>query len=101
MILSNEPGYYADGAYGIRIENLIVVRPSCHLPPEARPSLEFETLSFAPIDRALIDTAILTPPEIAWLDAYHAAVWEKVSPQLDPAETALRDWLLAATARLE
>ena len=102
MIVSNEPGFYADGAYGIRIENLLVVRAATDLPAGARPSLEFETLSFAPIDRGLIDRALLTTDEIAWLNAYHARVRETVMPQLDPAaDAAAIPWLDAVTAPLD
>ena len=99
MILSNEPGYYADGAYGIRIENLLVVRRCDDLPPDARPTLDFETLSFAPIDRALVDQSLLSAAELAWLNAYHARVFQTVAGQLDdPADDPVRDWLAAATA---
>jgi Xaa-Pro aminopeptidase len=96
MIVSNEPGYYKTGAYGIRIENLVVVVP-CEMPGAEREMLCFETLTLAPIDRALIDTALLSPEEIAWLDAYHARVREILTPLLD-RETA--EFLAAATAPL-
>ena len=94
MILSNEPGYYRAGAYGIRIENLELVREVP--PPEGgeRPLLGFETLTLAPIDRRLVDPALLAPDEIAWLDAYHARVAAEIGPLVD-AETAA--WLDAAT----
>jgi hypothetical protein len=73
MILSNEPGYYRDGAFGIRIENLVHV---CEAPAldgaDDRDMLAFRTLTWAPIDRRLIDTAALTPQERGWLDDYHA-----------------------------
>jgi Xaa-Pro aminopeptidase len=73
MILSNEPGYYREGAFGIRIENLIVVQPAPPLPGgDDRAMLAFETLTFAPIDRRLIQVEALSPGERAWLDAYHA-----------------------------
>ncbi len=97
MILSNEPGYYRTGAYGIRIENLVLV---IEAPPAAgaeRPLNAFETLTLAPIDLRLIDAAMMTAEEIAWLNAYHARVRETLSPLVD-AET--RDWLIAATAPL-
>ena len=92
MILSNEPGYYKAGEYGIRIENLIVVQrdPGSEM-------LSFETITFAPIDLALVDTSIMTPEEIAWLNAYHAEVREKLLPQLDAATAA---WLQTATRPL-
>ena len=93
MIVSNEPGYYKTGAYGIRIENLVIVTP-VEVPGAEREMLGFETLTFAPIDRALVAPGLLTAPEIAWLDAYHARVREVVQPQVD-AETAR--WLDEAT----
>ena len=68
MIVSNEPGYYEAGAFGIRIENLLLVRED----PDFPEMLSFETLTFAPIDRRLIDTALLTAAERDWLNAYHA-----------------------------
>ncbi len=98
MILSNEPGYYKTGAYGIRIENLIVVRDAAPIPGAEREMLEFETLTLAPIDRALIRKELLSPSELAWLDAYHARVRELVGPLLPAAEE--RAWLEAATAPL-
>ena len=93
MIVSNEPGYYKTGAYGIRIENLIAVR-TLDLPGAERPMLEFETLTLCPIDRALIDPALLDARETAWIDDYHARVRALVTPSLDPAAAA---WLAAAT----
>jgi len=97
MIVSNEPGYYKTGAYGIRIENLVAVIESPKAPGEEREMLAFETLTLAPIDRRLIDRGLLAPEEAAWLDAYHARVREVIAPQLDGAA---RDWLEAATAPL-
>jgi Xaa-Pro aminopeptidase len=92
MIVSNEPGYYKTGAYGIRIENLVVVQPS-EVSGE-REMLGFETLTLAPIDRNLIDPSLLDGDEIAWLNAYHARVREALTPQLDP-DTAR--WLAEVT----
>jgi Xaa-Pro aminopeptidase len=92
MIVSNEPGYYKTGAYGIRIENLVLVQPT-----EAvgeRETFGFETLTLAPIDRHLIEPKLLDPDEIAWLDAYHARVREVLTPLVDP-DTA--EWLAEAT----
>ncbi|WP_397542287.1 M24 family metallopeptidase [Roseovarius salis] len=98
MIVSNEPGYYREGAFGIRIENLVVVEPAAPLPGgDTADRLAFETLSFVPIDRRLIVVEMLTPPEREWLDGYHAACREKIGPQLDGPT---RDWLDAATAPL-
>ena len=97
MVVSNEPGYYKTGAYGIRIENLVAVTRA----DEADDGfLDFETLTLAPIDRALIDTAMLMAGERAWLDAYHARVAESLTPLLaDDAATLA--WLRAMTAPLE
>ena len=95
MIVSNEPGYYKTGAWGIRIENLVVVTPADS--GGEREILGFETLTLAPIDRALVDRDLLDEGEIAWLDAYHARVRETISPLVD-AETAR--WLAEATAPL-
>ncbi len=98
MILSDEPGCYRVGAYGIRIENLLLVRP-CEEASEGgeRPLLEFETLTLAPIDRRLILPELLTAGERAWLDAYHLRVRESLSPALDAEHRA---WLEAACAPL-
>jgi Xaa-Pro aminopeptidase len=83
MVVSNEPGYYKTGAYGIRIENLQVVTPAEAIPGGERPMLGFEPLTLAPIDRRLIEKALLTPEEVAQMDAYHARVLEVVGPQLE------------------
>lgn len=82
MILSNEPGYYKTGEYGIRIENLVLVEPRTVEGAEKK-LLGFETLTFAPIDRNLIDVALLTAEERDWVDRYHAQVVEIVGPQLE------------------
>jgi Xaa-Pro aminopeptidase len=89
MILSNEPGYYRAGAYGIRIENLILVEERA-VPGAERPMRGFETLTLAPYDPALIEPELLSEREIAWIDAYHARVRAALSPQVD-AQT--RAWL--------
>ena len=99
MILSNEPGYYREGAFGIRIENLVAVEPAHPLDtadPE-REMLGFETLTWAPIDRRLIDVAALSPGERAWIDAYHSGVQQRMTGRVS-AEIA--DWLGRATAPL-
>ena len=96
MILSNEPGYYKAGAYGIRIENLLVVEPRAFKGGD-RPMLGFETITFAPIDRALIEPALLEAGERAWLDGYHAQVRERIGP-LVPDD--VRAWLDGATVPL-
>ncbi len=96
MVLSNEPGFYKAGDYGIRIENLVIVVEDSR-PTDEQPMLAFETITLAPIDKRLIEPALLTPAETGWLDAYHERVRAALEPQLDgPA----RDWLLAATAPL-
>ncbi|CAO3443330.1 Xaa-Pro aminopeptidase (EC 3.4.11.9) [Azospirillum argentinense] len=98
MILSNEPGYYKTGAYGIRIENLIVVQP-LDLPMAERPMLGFEVLTLAPIDRTLVEPALLTQAEIAWLNAYHTHVREALEPRLaGEGDAAVRQWLRQATS---
>ncbi len=97
MIVSNEPGYYKTGAYGIRIENLQVVTPAAAITGGERPMLGFETLTLAPIARELVDVSLLTQVERDWLNAYHARVREKIGPQLDGDAKA---WLEAATAAI-
>jgi len=95
MIVSNEPGYYKTGAFGIRIENLQAVTAPAVIAGGEREMLGFETLTQAPIHRALIDADLLSTEERAWLDAYHAGVREKISPLVDDAT---RSWLEAACA---
>ena len=97
MILSNEPGYYKAGAYGIRVENLVTVIESPAADGEEREMLAFETLTLAPIDRALVEPDLMSAAEIAWLDAYHARVRETLGPLVD-SETAA--WLATATRSL-
>ena len=97
MILSNEPGYYKTGEYGIRIESLVVVVPAPEPPGGEVPLYGFETLTLAPIDRALVEPALLTPEELAWLDAYHTRVREVIAPKVD-GETAA--WLADVTRPL-
>jgi Xaa-Pro aminopeptidase len=94
MILSNEPGYYATGEFGIRLENLLLVQKA-EIAAAKKPFLEFETLTLAPFDRALIEPALLTVAERDWLNAYHARVAAEVAPMLDAATAA---WLRAACA---
>jgi Xaa-Pro aminopeptidase len=96
MIVSNEPGYYKTGGYGIRIENLIVVQPDEQSAAE-REMLCFETITLAPIDRNLVARQLLDDDEVAWFDAYHARVRTTIGPLID-AET--RGWLEQATAPL-
>jgi Xaa-Pro aminopeptidase len=94
MIVSNEPGYYKTGAYGIRIESLVVVVPLATPPGGELTLYGFETLTLAPIDRTLVEPDLLAPAQLAWLDAYHARVREVISPKVD-REAA--EWLAVAT----
>jgi Xaa-Pro aminopeptidase len=94
MIISNEPGYYKTGEYGIRIENLVLVVDK-KIEGAEKEMLAFETLTFAPIDRRLIVKAMLSPSEIEWLDAYHRQVVEKIGPKLSGSDKA---WLEEACA---
>ena len=93
MIVSNEPGYYKEGGYGIRIENLQFVTPAAPMPGGERPMLGFEALTLAPIDRRLIDREILTPEETVQLDAYHARVLTEIGPLVPEG---VRAWLMEA-----
>ena len=96
MICSNEPGYYKTGEYGIRIENLVVVRELSGIPGAEKKMLGFETITMAPIDLDLVDPAMLTAEEKAWLNAYHAQVRAAVGPALENDGDA-RAWLEQAT----
>jgi Xaa-Pro aminopeptidase len=95
MILSNEPGYYMAGAYGIRIENLLLVAPPAPIAGGERDMLGFETLTLVPIDTRLVDAKLLGPAGVGWLNAYHARVVAEIGPHLTGTE---RDWLDRATA---
>ncbi|MHB1219400.1 MAG: aminopeptidase P family protein [Alphaproteobacteria bacterium] len=94
MIVSNEPGYYKTGAYGIRIENLVVVGPAKKQDGAERETFSFETLTLAPIDLRLVEPSLLSPAEAAWLDAYHARVRVALEPLVDDGTRA---WLVQAT----
>ena len=94
MILSNEPGYYKTGAYGIRIENLIIVNEPAPIEGGEREMMSFETLTFAPIDRTLIEPSLLSIEERDWLNAYQRDVFTKISPRLNDED---QKWLEAAT----
>lgn len=98
MIISNEPGYYKEGAYGIRLENLVLVTTPDVLAGGDREIMSFETLTLAPFDRRLVDTRLLAPGERNWLDAYHARVRKEIGPELSATDRA---WLDKATAPLE
>jgi Xaa-Pro aminopeptidase len=98
MILSNEPGYYREGAFGIRIENLITVQTAPALTgADPREMLVFETLTFVPIDRRLIVAEMLTPAERMWIDTYHTTVEEKLAKLVS---TNVCAWLKKACAPL-
>jgi Xaa-Pro aminopeptidase len=98
MILSNEPGYYRAGAYGIRIENLVLVVEAPAAAVEAeKPLNALETLTLAPIDRRLVEPSLMTPEEIAWLNLYHTRVRDSLTPLVDEPT---RVWLARACAPL-
>jgi Xaa-Pro aminopeptidase len=94
MIVSNEPGYYKTGEYGIRIENLVTVIAVTAPDGADKDLLGFETLTHAPIDLRLVEAAILGPDEISWLDGYHDAVRDLITPLVDADTTR---WLARAT----
>jgi Xaa-Pro aminopeptidase len=94
MICSNEPGFYKEGQFGIRIENLVVVTEALPVKGGERPMMGFETITLVPIDLNLVDVALLTESERAWLNAYHALVRETIAPLVDD-ET--RAWLERVT----
>ena len=98
MMLSNEPGYYRPGHFGIRIENLIYVKDAEEVAGGDMPMLSFETLTWCPIDRRLILPELMTAEERDWLDTYHAATREKLMPLIE--DPAVRDWLVRATEPL-
>lgn len=97
MMLSNEPGYYKEGSYGIRIENLILVTPAEQIDGGDIAMHGFETLTLAPIDVRLVRSDLLTRDELHWLDTYHARVLAEIGPMLDGETLA---WLEKATAPL-
>jgi Xaa-Pro aminopeptidase len=96
MILSNEPGYYKTGEYGIRIENLVLIEER-QIPGAEGRYFGFENLTWAPIDKTLVDTELLTRDELRWWNDYHARVLEVVGSQLDGS---LLDWMRQACAPL-
>lgn len=97
MIVSNEPGFYKAGEYGIRIENLQYVTPAEEIPGGEIPMLGFECLTFAPLARRLIDVKLLTKDERKYVNDYHKRVWKLLNRKLDGE---VKDWLKAATARI-
>ena len=98
MILSNEPGYYRPGAFGIRIENLVHVLEPAPVEGGDIDMMAFATLTYCPIDRRLVVPALLTDEELGWLNAYHAETREKLSPLIEDEE--IRAWLDQATAEI-
>jgi len=99
MVLSNEPGYYEDGNFGIRIENLLEI----NVVPEitgAKDFFKFQKLTMIPIQKNLIQIDLMTETELDWLDDYHASVWEKVSPLLDDGCPA-KIWLEKSCSKIE
>lgn len=94
MILSNEPGYYREGQFGIRIENLILTEEAAPKGDD-RYQLSFATLTWVPIDRRLIDAGLLSPDERDWLNSYHAEVLSRIAPLVSDAARA---WLESACA---
>jgi Xaa-Pro aminopeptidase len=97
MIVSDEPGYYKTGAYGIRIENLLLVGELEKVAGGEREVMGFETLTLVPIDRRLVVPELLLASELSWLNAYHARMAQIVGPELGPADRA---WLEASTAAI-
>jgi len=95
MICSNEPGYYKEGAYGIRIENLVIVTEPELVAGGDRPMMGFETITFAPYDRRLIDADLLDAGERHWVDAYHADVRRRIGPALAGSDRAWLEWATA------
>ena len=97
MIVSNEPGYYKTGGFGIRIENLQYVTPATPIEGGERDMMGFHTLTLAPIERSLIVKDMLSADEINWLNAYHARVLHEIGPLIGDKVTK---WLIAACAEL-
>ena len=97
MIISNEPGYYKSGEYGIRIENLVAVRKCTELEGIKSPPLEFETLTLAPIDKRLIIANLLNAKELNWVNEYHKTVFDKLICLVDEEDAR---WLKDATKPL-
>jgi Xaa-Pro aminopeptidase len=95
MVLTNEPGVYRDGEYGIRLENMVLVTEACHT--EFGSFLTFENLTWCHFERELVDTSLLTEAEITWIDQYHRQVFERISPHLSPGAAA---WLKTRTEPL-
>ena len=97
MVLSNEPGFYKDGCYGIRCENLVVVREHQANTDDGPPMMAFEALTLAPFDLRLLEPSLLTPAEAAWIESYHDKVFRELSPRLEEQDAV---WLRQATRTL-
>lgn len=97
MFVTNEPGYYQEGAFGIRIESVMMVDKDQELETDYGPFLKFRTVTMVPLDRKLINLKLLSPRERAWVNQYHLEVREALSPELEPEE---QDWLKEATKPL-
>lgn len=99
MILSNEPGYYRAGCFGIRIENLLAVCPASEVVSrvEGKQFFKFDKLTVIPIQKSLIDVSLLTSREVDWINEYHSDIWERVSPLVN-SET--QEWLRESTTPL-
>lgn len=98
MLVSNEPGYYKEGEFGIRIENLIMVVDDGFMEDGKTPAMKFDTVTLVPIDKRLIDISLLNDDEIKWLNDYHKRVEREIGPHLDPAE---KKWLKEACSPLK
>ena len=96
MVVTNEPGVYFEGEFGVRLENILVVQPAEST--EFGDFYQFETVTLCPFDLQLIDANLLTPAEIAWLNSYHQTVFEQLAPTLSVLETA---WLANHTRPLK
>jgi Xaa-Pro aminopeptidase len=97
MIISNEPGFYKEGAYGIRIENLVTVIDTGKKDADGKALLGFKTLTMAPIDRNLIEPSLLTDDELKWLNDYHAEVRKNLLPQLEKIDPQAAAFLSKST----
>ena len=98
MVVSNEPGYYKADCYGIRCENLVLVKQAPNNNGSSPPSLVFEVLTLVPFDTRLVDSSLMTAAEVEWLNGYHALVRETISPLLDDGD---RSWLDNATQAIQ
>ena len=100
MVLSNEPGYYEDGSFGIRIENLVwVSKADTEREFGEKEYLRFNDLTMVPIQKKLMVTEMLSREELEWIDTYHAKVWEAIGPRV-PEGSTTKDWLREATSPL-